>query len=108
MLTLRVDGDIRRITIEGNGPVDATFNAIMALVPHQAKLKLYQVSAITQGTDAQAEVTVRLETAEGQIVNGVGSNIDTVVASALAYINALCKLQLLRERESLLPVASNS
>lgn len=108
MLTLRVDGEVRRITIEGNGPVDATFNAIMALVPHQAKLKLYQVSAITQGTDAQAEVTVRLETKEGQIVNGVGSNIDTVVASALAYINALCKLQKLRARESLLPAAANS
>ena len=103
MLCLRVDGEVRRVTIEGNGPVDATFNAIMALVPHQAKLLLYQVSAITQGTDAQAEVTVRLETAEGQIVNGVGSNIDTVVASALAYINALCKLQQLRSRESLLP-----
>ncbi len=101
MLCLRVDGDVRRVTIEGNGPVDATFNAIMALVPHQAKLKLYQVSAITQGTDAQAEVTVRLENTEGQIVNGVGSNIDTVVASALAYINALCKLQSLRQRVSL-------
>jgi 2-isopropylmalate synthase len=108
MLCLRVNGEICRITIEGNGPVDATFNAIMALVPHHAKLKLYQVSAITQGTDAQAEVTVRLETVEGQIVNGVGSNIDTVVASALAYINALCKLQSLRARVSLLPAAVNS
>jgi len=106
MLTLRVEGEVRRITIEGNGPVDATFNGIIALVPHQAKLKLYQVSAITQGTDAQAEVTVRLETREGQIVNGVGANIDTVVASALAYINALCKLQQLHARESLLPKAS--
>jgi len=108
MLCLRVDGEVRRITIEGNGPVDATFNALMALVPHQAKLKLYQVSAITQGTDAQAEVTVRLETKEGQILNGVASNIDTVVASALAYINALCKLQKLRARESVMPAAVNS
>ena len=105
MLTLRVSGEVRRIMIEGNGPVDATFNAIMALVPHQAKLQLYQVSAITQGTDAQAEVTVRLETSEGRIVNGTGSSIDTVVASALAYINALCKLQKLQERETLLPAA---
>ena len=103
MLCLRVDGEIRRVTVEGNGPVDAAFNAIRALVPHNANLQLYQVSAITQGTDAQAEVTVRLETEGGKIVNGNSSNIDTVVASALAYISALCKLQAMQEREGLLP-----
>lgn len=107
MLCLRVGdklgGEIRRVTVEGNGPVDAAFNAIRALVPHNANLQLYQVSAITQGTDAQAEVTVRLETPEGKIVNGNSSNIDTVVASALAYISALCKLQAMQEREGLLP-----
>ena len=103
MLCLRVDDDIRRITIEGNGPVDAAFNAIRALVPHTATLKLYQVNAITQGTDAQAEVTVRLETPDGKIVNGSSANIDTVVASALAYISALCKLQNITAREGLLP-----
>lgn len=103
MLCLRVNDDIRRATVEGNGPVDAAFNAIRALVPHTATLKLYQVNAITQGTDAQAEVTVRLETPDGKIVNGNSSNIDTVVASALAYISALCKLQTLQEREGLIP-----
>lgn len=103
MLCLRVGGDIRRATVEGNGPVDATFNAIRALVPHIATLKLYQVNSITQGTDAQAEVTVRLETPDGRIFNGNGSNIDTVVASALAYISALCKMQRVNEREGLLP-----
>ena len=103
MLCLRIDGEVRRVTVEGNGPIDATFNGIMALVPHEAKLQLYQVSAITAGTDAQAEVTVRLSTPEGRIINGHGSNIDTVVASALAYINALCKLQTLKVRETLLP-----
>jgi len=103
MLSLRVDGEIRRATVEGNGPIDATFNAITSLVPHQATLKLYQVSAITHGTDAQAEVNVRLETPEGKIVNGTGSNIDTMVASALAYINALGKLQSMQKRETLLP-----
>ncbi len=103
MLALRVDGEVRRVTIEGNGPVDATFNGLHALVPHNAKLLLYQVSAITQGTDAQAEVTVRLETPEGQIINGVGSSIDTVVASAQAYITALCKMQRLQTRVSVLP-----
>ena len=45
---------------EGNGPVDATFNCIKALVPHEAVLELYQVHAVTEGTDAQAEVSVRL------------------------------------------------
>jgi 2-isopropylmalate synthase len=83
---------VHRATVEGNGPVDATFNAIAALVPHTAKLKLFQVSAVTQGTDAQAEVTVRLETPDGRIVNGNSSDIDTLVAAAHAYINALCKL----------------
>ena len=58
-------------------------------------------------TDAQAEVTVRLETPEGKIINGTGANIDTVVASALAYINALCKLQKMRSKESLLPAANS-
>jgi 2-isopropylmalate synthase len=75
-------------------------------VPHEATLKLYQVNAITQGTVAQAEVNVRLETPDGKIINGTGSSIDTVVASALAYINALCKLQTLQSREGLLPKAS--
>ncbi len=103
MLALRVNGEVRRATVEGNGPVDATFNAIGALVPHVAALKLYQVSAITQGTDAQAEVNIRLETPEGRVINGNGANIDTLVASALAYINALCKLQSLQSRETLVP-----
>ncbi len=103
MLCLRVNGEIRRATVEGNGPLDATFNAIGALVPHRATLKLYQVNAVTQGIDAQAEVTVRLETPEGRIINGHGSSIDTMVASAMAYVNALCKLQMIQERQALIP-----
>lgn len=102
MLALRVGSDIRRATVEGNGPVDAAFNAISALVPHETKLTLYQVKAITEGTDAQAEVMVRLETPEGRIVSGTGASIDTIVASARAYISALCKLQGLLEREKLI------
>jgi len=98
MIALRVNGEVRRATVEGTGPVDATFNAISALVPHVAALKLYQVSAITAGTDAQAEVTVRLQLPNGSVINGNGSNIDTLVASALAYINALCRLQNMQER----------
>ncbi len=95
MLALRLDGEVRRATVEGNGPIDAVFNAIGALVPHEATLMLYQVSAITAGTDAQSEVSVRLQTKENRVVNGHGSNVDTLVASALAYLNALSKLRVL-------------
>jgi len=78
--------------VEGNGPVDAIFKAIREICPHSdAHLKLYQVHAVTGGTDAQAEVTVRLEE-NGKIINGQGADADTLVASARAYINALNKL----------------
>ena len=78
--------------VEGNGPVDAIFRAIREICPHSdAHLKLYQVHAVTGGTDAQAEVTVRLEE-NGKIINGQGADADTLVASARAYINALNKL----------------
>jgi len=101
MLALRVNGEVRRATVEGSGPVDAAFNAIRALVPHEAKLVLYQVNAITAETDAQAEVNVRLETPDARIINGNGSDVDTLVASARAYINALCKLKSMKDRLSL-------
>jgi 2-isopropylmalate synthase len=90
-LELEIDGASRSAKTTGNGPVDATFNAIKAMVPHEAKLLLYQVSAVTAGTDAQAEVTVRLEEG-GKSVNGQGADPDTLVASARAYIHALNKL----------------
>jgi len=77
--------------VDGDGPVDATFKAIEHLIGSQAKLLLYSVNAITTGTDAQGEVTVRLEL-EGRIVNGLGADTDILVASAKAYINALNKL----------------
>ena len=81
----------------GNGPVDATFNAIKALVPHDAVLELYQVHAVTQGTDAQAEVSVRLAE-DGKTVTAKGADPDTLVASARAYIGALNKLMVKRKR----------
>jgi 2-isopropylmalate synthase len=90
-LTLDVDGKQRTDESTGDGPVDATFKAIKALVPHEARLPLYQVSAVTEGTDAQAEVIVRLE-ADGKTVTGRGSDTDTMVASARAYVSALNKL----------------
>src|SRR6202008_217454 len=58
--TLDVDGKHHTVQSTGNGPLDATFNCIKALLPHEAVLELYQVPAVTQGTDAQAEVSVRL------------------------------------------------
>ena len=92
-LTLDMDGKQSTVQSSGNGPVDATFNAIAKLIPHEAKLELYQVHAVTQGTDAQAEVSVRLADAtEGKSVTAKAADPDTLVASAKAYIGALNKL----------------
>jgi len=96
-LELVVDGELRATKATGDGPVDATFNAIKELVPHGARLQLYQVHAVTEGTDAQAEVTVRLEE-DGKTVNGQGADTDTLVASARAYVNALNKLLVKRQK----------
>src|SRR6202161_1489738 len=91
--TMKLDIDGRSMIEErdGNGPVDATFNCIKAMVPHEAKLELYQVHAVTEGTDAQAEVSVRLSE-NGRSVTAKGADPDTLVASAKAYLSALNKL----------------
>jgi 2-isopropylmalate synthase len=96
-ITLEVDGKHHTAEAKGDGPVDATFNAIKAIVPHEARLPLYQVHAVTEGTDAQAEVSVRLEE-NGKTVTGRGSDTDTLVASARAYVSALNKLSIKRDR----------
>lgn len=90
-LTLTIDGVDHQVTAQGDGPVDATFNAIKALVDHSARLQLYQVHAVTEGTDAQATVSVRMEE-DGRIVTGQSADTDTVVASAKAYVAALNRL----------------
>ena len=90
-LTLDIDGVHRTVQSSGNGPVDATFAAIKALLPHEAKLELYQVHAVTEGTDAQAEVSVRLGE-EGSSVTARAADPDTLAASARAYLSALNKL----------------
>jgi 2-isopropylmalate synthase len=82
---------------DGDGPVDATFKAIETLAASGAELLLYSVNAVTQGTESQGEVTVRLAKG-GRVVNGVGSDTDIVVASAKAYVNALNRLQDKMER----------
>ncbi|KWT66782.1 2-isopropylmalate synthase [Hyphomicrobium sulfonivorans] len=96
-LTLDIDGAQHTVQATGNGPVDATFNAIKMLVPHEVKLDLYQVHAVTEGTDAQAEVSVRLEEGE-RMVTGRGADTDTMVASARAYLAALNKLMVKRQK----------
>jgi 2-isopropylmalate synthase len=93
-----VAGDTERsVHTRGDGPIDATFRAIEQMAHSKAKMLLYSVNAITTGTDAQGEVTVRLER-DGRIVNGLGADTDILVASAKAYINALNKLHSKQER----------
>ena len=72
----------------GDGAVDAIFNAIEKLINSETKLQLYSVNAVTEGTDSQGEVTVRLEK-DGRIINGLGADTDILLASAKAYVNAL-------------------
>ena len=98
-LVLEIEGKQVEVESTGDGPVDATFNAIKSLFPHDAELQLYQVHAVTEGTDAQAEVSVRLAE-NGKTVIGRGADTDTMVASARAYISALNKLVVKREKHA--------
>jgi 2-isopropylmalate synthase len=104
-LTLDIDGHHTTHQSTGNGPVDAIFNAIQALVPHKAMLELYQVHAVTEGTDAQAEVSIRL-TEDGRSVTAKGADPDTLVASARAYVAALNKLMDKRHNASTTPATA--
>lgn len=90
-VTLAVGGEEKSATATGGGPVDASFRAIEQIAASGAQLQLYSVSNITSGTDAQGEVTVRLERG-GRIVNGHGADTDIVIASAKSYLMALNKL----------------
>jgi 2-isopropylmalate synthase len=96
-VVLAQDGAERRADSQGDGPVDATFKAIESVAKSGAELLLYSVNAVTQGTESQGEVTVRLSKG-GRIVNGVGADTDIIVASALAYISALNRLESKTER----------
>ncbi len=87
-IVIQIDGEEVSSESTGGGPVDAAFKAIENVVNSQADLQLYSVNAITQGTDSQGEVTVRLEL-DGHIVNGIGSDTDIVAASVKAYIHGL-------------------
>ncbi len=96
-IDLEVAGEHKWTTARGNGPVDAVFNAIREVIPHEAVLELYQVSAVTQGTDAQAEVSVRLSE-DGIVATGRSFDPDTLCASAKAYLHALNKLEARRQK----------
>ncbi len=90
-LTMTVGGKEHFVDATGDGPVDAVFNAVKMLYPHGARLDLYQVQAVTEGTDAQATVSVRISK-EGKVFTGQSADTDTVVASAKAYVNALNRM----------------
>ena len=85
---IRYQDKDHRAEASGDGAVDAIFNAIEMLVNSDTNLQLYSVNAVTQGTDSQGEVTVRLEK-DGRIINGQGADTDILLASAKAYLNAL-------------------
>src|SRR5262249_40768972 len=94
--TLDIDGRHHTVQSTGNGPVDATFNALKRLIRHPAVLELYQVDAVTQGTDAHAAGSVRLDA--GGRVSARGAERYTQVASAKAYLGALNKLMSRRQK----------
>ena len=87
-LTIRYQDQNHAAEASGDGAVDAIFNAIEKLIKSGTELQLYSVNAVTQGTDSQGGVTVRLEK-EGRIINGQGADTDILVASAKAYLHAL-------------------
>ncbi|WP_454883586.1 2-isopropylmalate synthase [Sphingomonas oryzagri] len=106
ILTLEVDGVEKTAATRGNGPVDALFNAIRQIVPHeQSMLDRYEVHAVTGGTDAQAEVSVVLSE-NGRTTRGTGAHHDTMVASVRAYTNALNKMLVKRGKRAPDAIAS--
>ena len=96
-MTLDVYGEIKKASETGDGPVDAIFKCIKKLYTHEVNLQLYQVHAVTEGTDAQATVSVRIEE-NGKTTVGQAADTDTLVASANAYLNALNKMIIKREK----------
>lgn len=94
---LHLGGEIHTVTSNGDGPLDAAFSAVKKVFPHDARLCQYQVNAVSQGTDAQATASIRLSEND-RIVVGQASDTDTIVASVLAYVNALNNLVIRRQK----------
>ena len=96
-MTLEIFGEVKSASDTGDGPVDAIFKCIKKLYNHDVKLLLYNVHAVTEGTDAQATVSVRIEE-KGKTTVGQAADTDTLVASANAYLSALNKLIIKRKK----------
>lgn len=94
-----VDGKVMQEAGFGDGPVDAVFRTIKKITRTRSKLLQFAINAITSGTEAQGEVTVRLEE-KGYTVIGQGVDTDVIVASAKAYINALNKMEFKKQKFS--------
>jgi 2-isopropylmalate synthase len=91
-IVLRVGDEEKTAEATGSGPVDAAYKAIEMIANSESSLQIYSVNAVTEGTDSQGEVTVRLEKG-GRIVNGLGADTDIIIASAKAYVHALNMLE---------------
>ena len=98
-MELEVFGEIKKDKAIGDGPVDAIMKCINKIYPHEVKLQLYQVHAVTEGTDAQATVSVKIEE-KGKTTVGQAADTDTLVASAKAYLSALNKLLIKRNKSA--------
>ena len=94
---MEVDGKLLQDAVFGDGPVDATFKAIKKITRTKSKLLQFAINAITSGTEAQGEVTVKLEE-KGKTAIGQGTDTDVIVASAKAYINALNKMEFKKQK----------
>jgi len=92
---LEIDGNIYQDVGVGDGPVDATYKIIKKIVKTNSKLLKFSVNSITKDMDAQGEVLVKLEE-KGKIAIGKGADTDIIVASAKAYINALNRLEFIK------------
>ena len=99
MVELEIDGRAVKQTGTGDGPVDAVYRTIAAITQTKSKLVMYAVKAITGGTDAQGEVSVRVQE-DGRTVSGHGADTDIIAASARAYLNALNKLAYLAAKQA--------
>jgi 2-isopropylmalate synthase len=96
---LEIDGRSISQTGIGDGPVDAVYRTIAAITQTKSTLLMYVVKAITGGTDAQGEVSVRVQE-DGHTVSGHGADTDIITASARAYLNALNKLSYLAAKQA--------
>jgi 2-isopropylmalate synthase len=101
-IKLNINGRPVQGALEGNGPIDAVYNIISKLTSTKSELLRFTISALTEGTDAQGEVTVRLQE-DGIIALGKGADPDIITASALAYINGLNRLEYLKENPVVKP-----